>query len=452
MELWKIGIISSISILLYNILHIPLLFMVIIAIVLAGGFIYFEDKRKYIIYAFIFIVYQIISGLFIFNQDIKEGNIYSVKAKFNGKNIVVSSIEGKSSIRRIILKESSENKLKGRGELLIRADKLEKSKNTDIILCEIIEIRKGVFDRIRDYLSEKIKKISENKDVYGIVGAVILGDESELTDEIKKGFRYTGTAHIIVISGLHIGIIIITILKIADLLKMRYKQKYILSLMILTFYCFIVGMTPPVARSYIMGVIYLMSKIMWEKSETDKSFWIAYIGILFFNPAQLYSISFQLSFGAIFSLIYIFELIKNREDNFFIEMLKMSFIIQIVLSPFFIMYFGTFPILSIFANIIVIPIGIVMVQIMFGAVFITAISPIFDRILKIILEYLVEILIFYIKLFEKIPFMQIEVNSGAKVIVVIAYILFSLAVVHMVMKNNKKREEDREKSKELKIF
>ncbi len=133
-------------------------------------------------------------------------------------------------------------------------------------------------------------------------------------------------------------------------------------------------------------------------------------------------------------------------------MLKMSFIIQLVLSPFFIIYFGTFPILSIFANLVVIPIGTVMVQIMFGAVFITTVISLFDEILKIILEYLVGILIFYIKIFEKIPFMQIEVNSGVKVIVVIAYILFSLAVVHMVMKNNKKREEDREKSKELKIF
>ena len=65
-------------------------------------------------------------------------------------------------------------------------------------------------------------------------------------------------------------------------------------------------------------------------------------------------------------------------------MLKMSFIIQLVLSPFFIIYFGTFPILSIFANLVVIPIGTVMVQIMFGAVFITTVISLFDEILKII--------------------------------------------------------------------
>lgn len=441
MELWKIGVVSTISILSYRVLNLSILFIFIITLILAGGFLYFEEKRKYILYAFIVTAFWLVSGIFIFNGEIESGEIYSAKGEFNGKNIEITSFDGKGSYKSMILRDNSKSKFEGRGELLIKVDKLENSRNMYIISGEILEIKKGVFDKLRDYINKRIKKISKNGDVKSIVSAVILGDDSGLTDEIKKGFRYTGTAHIIVISGLHIGIIIITILKIAELLKMRYKQKYIFSLVILTIYCFIVGMTPPVARSYIMGVIYLMSKIMWEKSETDKSFWIAYIGILFFNPAQIYSISFQLSFGAIFALIYIFEIIKSGDDNFFIEMLKMSFIIQLVLSPFFIIYFGTFPILSIFANLVVIPIGTVMVQIMFGAVFITTVISLFDEILKIILEYLVGILIFYIKIFEKIPFMQIEVNSGVKVIVVIAYILFSLAVVHMVMKNNKKEKK-----------
>ena len=96
------------------------------------------------------------------------------------------------------------------------------------------------------------------------------------------------------------------------------------------------------------------------------------------------------------------------------------------------------PLLSILANMIAIPIGTVMIQFMFGAVFITALFSSFDWILKIILNYLVEIMIFYVKLFEKIPFMQVEINSAGTVIFIILYLSCAGAGVRFVMK---KKEE-----------
>ncbi len=437
MELWKIGVVSTVSILSYNILQPDFFVTLIIAGILSAGFFYFEEKRNVILYMFIFSIYWIVSGVFIFNGELEKGSIYSAKGEFNGKNIILSSINGKGG--NIIFKENSGDRFKGRAELLIKIDNIEKIKNRYLLRGKIIEIKKDIFDKTRDYLSEKIKNISENKKIHGITNAVILGDNSGLTDEMQKSFRYTGTAHIIVISGMHIALIILAILKIAEMLKLGYKTKYITSILILSGYCFTVGMTPPVARSYIMGLIYLLSKLLWEKAEMDKSFWIAYLGILFFNPEQLFSLSFQLSFGAVFAMIYIYELIKNEKDNFFIEMLKLSFIIQLVLSPLFVIYFGTMPILSIFANMVAIPLGTVMIQFMFGAVFITALFSIFDGILKIILNYLVEIMIFYVKLFEKIPFMQVEINSAGAFIFIILYLIFTGMGVRFVMKKKEER-------------
>lgn len=430
------GVVSTVSIISYKILQPELFITVILAIILCVGFFYFEEKRAVILYMFIFSIYWIMCGIFIFNGELEKGEIYSAKGEFNGKNIILSSINGKGG--NIIFKENSGDRFKGRAEILIKVDYIEKLKNRYILRGKIIEIKKDIFDKTRDYLSNRIKNISENKKINGITTAVILGDNSGLTDEMQKSFRYSGTAHIIVISGMHIAIIILAILKIAEMLKMGYKTKYITSLVILSGYCFVVGMTPPVARSYIMGVIYLVSKLLWEKAEMDKSFWIAYIGILFFNPEQLFSLSFQLSFGAVFAMIYIYELIKNEKDNFFIEVLKLSFIIQLILSPLFIIYFGTMPFLSILANMVAIPIGTVMIQFMFGAVFITALFSRFDWILKIILNYLVEIMIFYVKLFEKIPFMQVEINSGGAVIFIILYLSCAGAGVRFAMK---KKEE-----------
>lgn len=452
MELWKIGIISTISILSYNIFNPSFLFIFVAAIIIAGGFLYFEDKRKYIIYAFIFIAYQIISGMFIFTENIRKDEIYRVKGEFNGKNISVLSINGKGSCKNLIFKANGEKELKGRGEILIRVDEVEKIKNGYIVNGEILEINKGIFDKTRDYITEKIKKISENKKIYGVTVAVIIGDKSKLPDDVKKGFQYTGTAHIIVISGLHIGLIMLSIIKIAEIIKLKYRNKYIFAIFILTIYCMIVGFTPSVARSYIMGSIYILSKIMWEKAEMEKSFWIAYLIILIFNPSTLYSLSFQLSFGAVFALVYIYELVKNEKDNFFVELLKMSFIIQTVLAPFFIIYFGTIPLLSIFANIVAIPLGTVMIQLMFSAVVITTLFSLFDGILKIVLYYIVEILIFYINIFEKIPFMQIEVNSEMKIVIVIVYILFAGTAVYKIKELNRKKKDEIEKSRELKIF
>ena len=105
-----------------------------------------------------------------------------------------------------------------------------------------------------------------------------------------------------------------------------------------------------------------------------------------FNPAQIFALSFQLSFGAVFALIYIYSIVKKENENFFIEMLKMSFVIQIALSPMFIFYFGMMPLISFAANVVIIPLGTVMVQIMFGVTAVSVIMPFLDGIGKIILK------------------------------------------------------------------
>ena len=165
MELWKIGVVSTVSILSYNILQPDFFVTLIIAGILSAGFFYFEEKRNVILYMFIFSIYWIVSGVFIFNGELEKGSIYSAKGEFNGKNIILSSINGKGG--NIIFKENSGDGFKGRAELLIKIDNIEKIKNRYLLRGKIIEIKKDIFDKTRDYLSEKIKNISENKKIHG---------------------------------------------------------------------------------------------------------------------------------------------------------------------------------------------------------------------------------------------------------------------------------------------
>ena len=123
--------------------------------------------------------------------------------------------------------------------------------------------------------------------------AFILGDRSGLSKEVYSVFKYTGTVHILAISGLHIGIIIFLLLVLRE------------SGLFLLFYSFVTGLRPSVIRAVIMGTTFLLSFLVKKEYHVYNSLGLAAIIILAIWPWQVFDVGFQLSFLSVLSIIFL---------------------------------------------------------------------------------------------------------------------------------------------------
>lgn len=300
------------------------------------------------------------------------------------------------------------------GEKIVygRVKKIEQSKwGTQYSLeVERYKEKKGI---LKEFYIDRIKKITEDYsiDLEHFLRATILGEGYLLMDSIKEMFRYTGTAHILVISGLHIGVIILGMDSLFLKLNLKKQIRYILILCILTVYVCAIGKSPSVFRAYIMAVIYLLGNILYEKVNSGKSLILAFGISLLVYPAWIYSISFWMSYVAVFSIIFIYKKIpKLKNRSVFIEkvlnVVVMTFVIQIFMTPIFYMFFKTVPIFSIFSNILIIPIASIFIVTSFLTLFLSNFYLGFLTAPLVYYSYI--ILIRSVDIISKIPYLTLE--------------------------------------------
>ena len=185
--------------------------------------------------------------------------------------------------------------------------------------------------------------------------ALILGNRTFLDEEIIDLFQRWGLSHILAISGLHIGIIVAIFYFIFINFQLTTKEKaewFIICM--LPFYAIIAGGQPSVLRASLMVVLIIFfKKFKWRLRLVD-SVCIVFIILILFDKYIVYNIGFQFSFLVTFALILSKEWLF--QTNFkSLQLLKISFISQLVILPLQVAYFHTFQPLSIILNVLIVP-------------------------------------------------------------------------------------------------
>ena len=143
--------------------------------------------------------------------------------------------------------------------------------------------------------------------------ALLLGDRTNLPDELTDAFRSTGTSHLLAISGLHVGILLGISLTAASALLGRRKGFYVLvPLVLIWLYALLAGMSPPVARAAVMGSVYLAALALGRQRSVLPELAFAAALLVAISPAALLSVSFQLSFAAMAGIATLSEPIGVR--------------------------------------------------------------------------------------------------------------------------------------------
>ena len=143
--------------------------------------------------------------------------------------------------------------------------------------------------------------------------ATLLGLRRNIPQDLNEAFRRTGTAHLLAISGLHVGVLLgISLAGSAALLGRKHHLHLIAPLLVIWLYGLLSGMSPSATRACIMGSVYLASLAFGRQRGSLAPIGVAAALMVAVSPSIVYSISFQLSFAAIAGIAAFSDVFGDR--------------------------------------------------------------------------------------------------------------------------------------------
>lgn len=316
----------------------------------------------------------------------------------------------------------------------LKADNIEvldKDKNNPVLtLANDINLK----------IKENIDKLIPEK-YSAIFTGLILGDTSKVEEEVNDNFKIANISHVLAISGMHITYIVMGI----ELLLNRWAGKRktrIVTIIILLLYMFITGFSPSVVRASIMGIIMLISKMIYRKNDIWTSISLSLLILLIYNPFLISNVGLQLSYLGTIGIVcfnknvYNFlrklkmrnKKIKYKINRKFIlfmdkikEILSVTLSAQIVILPILLFNFNILEIYFFISNILVSVIIGPIIIIGFVCILISFISIEVAKILSIFMSVGIQILI-NISEISHLPFSKIYIPTPKVWQIVIYYI------------------------------
>ncbi|PIM91166.1 competence protein ComE [Fusobacterium animalis] len=368
--------------------------------------------------------------------EIFQKEVYRMNLSLEDGRIKVLKINNKYPLKNIYGKLGYKENGKYEGYFLVKSIKeyeniyfveLEDIKSTKIEDNFLEKYLQTIFNRAEEDYSYGIKNINR---------AILLGDNTRIKKDLKDKIRYIGLSHIFAMSGLHIGLVIAIFYFI---FKKTIKNKRLIEVLLLisiTLYYISVKESPSFTRAYIMAIVYLLGKLFYEKVDLGKTLFISAIVSILINPTVIFSVSFQLSYGAMIAIIYIFPYIRkiNYKKLKILDYILFTITIQIFLMPITVYYFNTIQFLSVISNLILLPLASFYITVNYIALFLENFYLSF--LLKPIVEILYKILIYLIDFFSELPYLSVEYESKKMIYVYIVLFIIIIFYKNLKIKEN----------------
>ena len=284
--------------------------------------------------------------------------------------------------------------------------------------------------------SEKIKIRAGNKKIYDLknnlikhlnkfaassyLKAFIIGDDSEISEEVTDSYRLNGISHLLAISGMQVTFLSAILLSIFNLISKRKGLNYLILLMFLIFYTFLTSFSPPIIRGVSLFILLTIKKFINIKVKTVYLLILMASIYLFYNPFIIYNIGFLFSFIISFYLL-LFTNDISKIKGYIKKTFIISFICFLASLPILIINFHYINLLSPFINIIFVPL---VTFIIYPLSLITAFIPALDNPFLNMCELLEDLSLF----FSKFDNLIITLKHIDLVIFLIYYLLITLVI------------------------
>ena len=419
------------------------------------------------------------------NTVIVQGKIYKIENTAFGKNIYLKGVEVENgeknvSVKRIFVNTEKipnvkiGNIIKVRGKLRQFEEAANKGNfdsrkyylslgfygkieagTIEIINSNYSGIRQGLYE-LRMEIIERLEKLcSDNKGIFsiinnknGIIGAIILGDKTDLDSDIKELYSVSGIAHILAISGLHISFIGMAIYR---LLRRRFRFLFsaAVSIPVVLSFGIMSGFGISTIRAIIMFILKIMGEVLGRKYDAITAISLAGLVLLVQNPFVVCNSGFQMSFGAIIAIVLILPIVEEilNTDNKIIKVLSANFTISLVMNPILAWNYYELPTFSFLLNIVVVPLMSVVIVSSIVGIFCSCIMFGFGKAVIFPGCGILELYTFLCNIINKSSVASIVVGQPKVTIIIVYYAI--LLVVLFGLKNIRTKYTRAEKERNI---
>ncbi|MFZ4457311.1 MAG: ComEC/Rec2 family competence protein [Bacteroidales bacterium] len=295
---------------------------------------------------------------------------------------------------------------------------------------------------LREKILEIFRSFGFRENEFALLSGITIGYQDALTTEQKSNFSAVGLSHLMAVSGMQTAMIYAMLWFLLGFIPKNsryYRVKYATVILILWIFTFVTGLSASVVRASIMLSVMMVGGLFKRQAITLNSMMFAALCILFYNPFALYDIGFQLSFMAVIAIMFSQDLLRDRLDRmktiprYFAELISMTLAAQLGTSPLSIYYFHQFPLLFLFANLIILPFNGILVYLACLCTFLAAINlphAWFDVVLQTMLSALDKTTDWL----SAIPYAQIKELNPPTITIVLFYVLLTLLLLFVYQK------------------
>lgn len=450
--------------------------------------------------AFVVIFFTLITGFMLMSNeittrnhiyDLKEntvivqGKIYKIENTAFGTNIYLKGVEVENgeksvSVKRIFVNTEKipnvkiGNIIKVRGKLRQFEEAANKGNfdsrkyylslgfygkieagTIEVINSDYSGIRQGLYE-LRMEIIERLEKLcSDNNGIFsiinnknGIIGAIILGDKTDLDSDIKELYSVSGIAHILAISGLHISFIGMAIYR---LLRRRFRFLFsaAVSIPVVLSFGIMSGFGISTIRAIIMFILKIIGEVLGRKYDAITAISLAGLVLLVQNPFVVCNSGFQMSFGAIIAIVLILPIVEEilNTDNKIIKVISANFTISLVMNPILAWNYYELPTFSFLLNIVVVPLMSVVIVSSIVGIFCSCIMFGFGKAVIFPGCGILELYTFLCNIINKSSVASIVVGQPKVTIIIVYYAI--LLVVLFGLKNIRTKYTRAEKERNI---
>ena len=285
----------------------------------------------------------------------------------------------------------------------------------------------------KEFALENIGRFYDHDESSYLKG-LVTGEKGDISNEMKKAFIDAGVMHLIAVSGLNVAYIIISLTVVLSLFRLNLKYRSVITIIVLVFYCVFTGSTPSIVRATIMGILILIASVSERRINFYNIIGTSALIILILNSKQLFDAGFILSYSAVISMVFIYNLFEkifihkisewNINEKKYVQNISVLFFTtlaaQIGTIPLTADYFGKVSVISLIANVIAVPLANLSLAIGFFQIITGIFSDYFSSIIAGTNNILLSFQLLFIKWCSSVKYASINV-SGFSAITIFAY-------------------------------
>lgn len=215
--------------------------------------------------------------------------------------------------------------------------------------------------RMHGKIIDKMKAVGIGQPEIGPITAMTFGERTELSADINRNFRSSGLAHILAISGFHVGIVfwIFQLLTKPIIIRSQLSAalRYLTPAIAVWLYAAFCGFAPPIVRASTIATVYALSLVMRVYITRLETFFISLAVVLLAQPSAPYDIGFYLSFLAVAGIAIFMPLlneifpVRARGWRGLCNLFFLSISAQLATAPLLLVAFKSLPLIGILASV-----------------------------------------------------------------------------------------------------